>query len=214
MRLQPSSTRVDPTYLSCSIVLEDFTTILLTVNIHKGYSKAGLSPGVHTKKYADKCMKRRLYKQEKAKLPSTKRRRLFLKKERAICQGANEALEGVSYQSGIGHEVNVDVEKLPDPIPRGNLQPVEKLLSVGGGIMPHITQIAAVNIQSGQKFNSYVIPRLPITAEAQTITGISMADNNTMKVNGSIVEAVPIQTALQNLCVWLEKFSHGSFVAK
>ncbi|XP_060582486.1 uncharacterized protein LOC132738893 [Ruditapes philippinarum] len=92
-----------------------------------------------------------------------------------LCLGIQTCLHFI----GIGHEVNIDVEKLPDPIPHGNSQPV-KLLSgqpttisldlettdlIRGGIMPHITQIAAVNIQSGQKFNSYVIPRLPIKAE-------------------------------------------------
>jgi len=45
-------------------------------------------------------MKRRIRNQEKAQLPSTKRRRLILKQERAITQGAAEALEGQTYQSG------------------------------------------------------------------------------------------------------------------
>jgi hypothetical protein len=34
-------------------------------------------------------------------LPSTKRRRQILKQERAITQGAQEVLVGISYQSGI-----------------------------------------------------------------------------------------------------------------
>lgn len=60
----------------------------------------GLSPGAHTVKHAEKCMKQREEKREKAKSPSTKYRRLLLKQERATNQGANEALEGDTYQSG------------------------------------------------------------------------------------------------------------------
>ena len=54
-------------------------------------------------KYAEKCHRKRLKKQEMMSLPSTKRRRIALKQERAINQGALEALEGDSYQSGLFH---------------------------------------------------------------------------------------------------------------
>ena len=64
------------------------------------HSEMGLSPGVHTVKYAKKCMQSRKRSQEKSALPSSKRRRLILKQERATTQGANEVIEGVSYQSG------------------------------------------------------------------------------------------------------------------
>jgi len=63
-------------------------------------TEAGLSPGKYTEMYAARQMKRRIRNQEKAQLPSTKRRRLILKQERAITQGAAEALEGQTYQSG------------------------------------------------------------------------------------------------------------------
>lgn len=60
-------------------------------------------------------MRHRKRIQEKACLPSTKRRRLILKQERVVTQGANEALEGSSYQSGIGLAVaDVDVEHLQE----------------------------------------------------------------------------------------------------
>jgi hypothetical protein len=37
---------------------------------------------------------------ERSRQPEKKRRRLQLKEERATSKGANEAIEGVSYQSG------------------------------------------------------------------------------------------------------------------
>lgn len=61
---------------------------------------AGLSPGTHTEQYATKMAKKRKAMQEKSQLPSTKRRRMILKQERAVVQSASEVLEGISYQSG------------------------------------------------------------------------------------------------------------------
>ena len=63
--------------------------------------RLNMSPGFHTVKYAERCDKRReLQAQHNAK-PSTKRRRLELSAERAVVQGASEALEGDTYESGI-----------------------------------------------------------------------------------------------------------------
>lgn len=62
---------------------------------------AGLSPGEFTKKYADKRMQERMRELQVSSLPSTKRRRLILKHERATTQGSLEVQEGASYQSGM-----------------------------------------------------------------------------------------------------------------
>ena len=70
---------------------------VITVQVNEA---AGLSPGVHTQAYADKCNKKRLLGQQKRQLPSTKRRRLILKQERAINQIASESLLESSYHSG------------------------------------------------------------------------------------------------------------------
>ena len=64
-------------------------------------AQAGLSPGIHTLNYAEKCQRTRKRVDDKMKLPSFKRRRLELKQERAVNQSAHEVLEGVSYQSGL-----------------------------------------------------------------------------------------------------------------
>ncbi|XP_060557505.1 uncharacterized protein LOC132717930 [Ruditapes philippinarum] len=90
---------------------------MLTGDDHKVHSEAGLSPGVHSLRYADKCQKHRKRVQERSALPSTKRRRLQLKQERSITQGAQEALEGMSYQSEIGHSDDADIQKLPRSSP-------------------------------------------------------------------------------------------------
>ena len=71
-----------------------------TLIIWQAHEKMGLSPGNHTLKYAAKCQKRRLEKEQSQHKLSTKRRRIILKHERATQQGAMEAIEGVSYQSG------------------------------------------------------------------------------------------------------------------
>jgi len=54
--------------------------------------------------------------------------------------------------------------------------------------MPHITQIAAVELESGSSFNCYVVPKVPISAPAQQITGIVVSDSGSMVVKGEPVE--------------------------
>lgn len=72
-----------------------------------------------------------------------------------------------------------------------------KYFSVLNEVMPHITQIAAVEIKSAVKFNVYVKRQVLLTADAQRLTGISLLDSDTMTVNGQAVEAATITTALE-----------------
>ncbi|XP_052268410.1 uncharacterized protein LOC127869785 [Dreissena polymorpha] len=131
--------------------------------ISESYSKMGLSPGALTDTYATKCMKPRLDKLQMASLPSSKRRRLVLKQERSTNQGANEALEGDMYKSGIVHQDSPDTEQIPDTIPKGIFKPVilpgkptiitfdlETTGLIEGRVLPQVTQIAAVELQSGR----------------------------------------------------------------
>ena len=76
--------------------------LLYTSQFLQANETAGLSPGVHTVKYAEKCAESRKRLSDRSQLPSSKRRRPIhvLKQERAITQGAQEALKGISYQSG------------------------------------------------------------------------------------------------------------------
>lgn len=67
---------------------------------YKVNEEAGLSPGRYTQGYSDQCAKKRQQCQEMYSKPSSKRRRVVLKQERAITQTATEALEGATYQSG------------------------------------------------------------------------------------------------------------------
>ncbi|KAL4235710.1 rRNA-processing endoribonuclease [Mactra antiquata] len=123
--------------------------------------------------------------------------------------------------NNIGFQPDVDIEKLPDPVPRGDFKPVdigdltptiiafdlETTDLICGGKIPHITQIAAQVVGQSISFNLYVQPLIPITAAAQQITGISMVGDK-MFVNGSPVSTVDIITACDSFIEWLEKFSN------
>lgn len=78
--------------------------------------------------------------------------------------------------------------------------------------MPHITQIAALNVESGAELNVYVQPKVPITQEASTITGITYEDG-IFKTNGNCVEALPVTLALDKLNSWLGKYRNVCLVA-
>lgn len=183
--------------------------------------ESGLSPGIYTEKYAAKCAKERKRHQTQFCRPSAKRRRLILKQERSVTQGAQEALEGLSYQPDIGFESGVDVEKLPDAVPRGDFKPVDMsgtqptLIAmdlettdlIRRGQIPHITQIAAKVVGGNSTFNMYVQPKVPISHDAQQTTGISTVGDR-MFVGGVEIEAVNIKTAMDSFLSWLERFSN------
>ncbi|XP_048251367.1 uncharacterized protein LOC124145379 [Haliotis rufescens] len=187
---------------------------------------AGISPGTFSVKYAAKQMKRRKRVQLKSQLPSTKRRRVTLKQERVIAQGANEVLEGTTYESGIGHTTNVDVEQLPEAVPRGKFATVsagreatvitfdlETTDLIRGGKMPHITQIAASDMETGKGFSTYVLPKVPISTTAQQVTGIIVNNSGTMTVNGKQVQPETVQFAVDKFCKWLSGFPNVFLVA-
>lgn len=54
--------------------------------------------------YAEKMDADRMKRKDRARLPESKRRRLFLKEERSTSKGGNEAIEGLSYQSGLSFD--------------------------------------------------------------------------------------------------------------
>ena len=68
---------------------------------------------------------------------------------------------------------------------------------VRGGQIPHITQIAAIEPGSKSTFDSYIIPTIPISPEAQQITGIVKTGPTTMAVHGQPVQLLQITSALE-----------------
>ncbi|XP_060562490.1 uncharacterized protein LOC132722076 [Ruditapes philippinarum] len=188
--------------------------------------QADLSPGHYTQKYAQHCAIKRQKCQETFAKPSTKGRRLFLKKERAVNQSATESLEGATYQSEVGHTADIDIDKVPDPIPRGVFKPVcssgepsyitvdlETTDLIRGDVYPHITQIAAKHVGTENSFNCYVLPKLPMSASAERVTKIIVTNSIDMCVDGVPVETKTIQTALRDFLIWLNQFRYVFLIA-
>ncbi|KAK3108256.1 hypothetical protein FSP39_004267 [Pinctada imbricata] len=194
--------------------------------ISKVNKMAGISPGKFTESHADKQYKRRLKVEEKSKLPSTKRRRMQLKQERNMTQCALQTSEGDTYESEIGLRDDVDIEKIPDPVPRGNFKPVtvsagsptlvifdlETTDLIRGRHMPHITQIAAVEFETGTLFNTYTVPKLPITEAAMKVTGI-VSNSGKMTVHGKDVYSEHITAGLNKFLEWLQIYNNVILVA-
>lgn len=68
--------------------------------------------------------------------------------------------------------------------------------------MPHITQIGAVEMESGEAFSTYVLPKISIEPGAEQATG-KVYDGTSVFANGLKVAAVPIREALLNFLKWL-----------
>ncbi|KAH3811476.1 hypothetical protein DPMN_139886 [Dreissena polymorpha] len=129
------------------------------------------------------------------------------------------------YQSGIGHEENVDTEKIPDPIPKANFKPVkvngeptviafdlETTGLIEGRVLPQITQIAATELESGSEFQTYIKPTIEIGREASDITGIAMV-NGEMTVNGEVVKSVPVKSGIEQFITWVSRFRNVCLIA-
>jgi len=65
---------------------------------------------------------------------------------------------------------------------------------------------------SGDVFNVYVTPKVPISMSAQQITGIVNTSAG-LTVNGQLVPSVPIKEGLKNLTSWLEQYPDVTLVA-
>lgn len=87
-------------YNNYGIMLKKISSINLPLVIFQALGKNGLSPGYFNMKFSNKMDDDRVKKIEKTSLPETKRRRLFLKQERANQKDASEVSEGSTYQSG------------------------------------------------------------------------------------------------------------------
>jgi hypothetical protein len=70
--------------------------------------------------------------------------------------------------------------------------------------MPHFTQIAAQDMNSGTRFSRYVAPNVPIHENAEQTTGISW-DGERMTVRGKEVETLSISQALSKFLDFFEK---------
>lgn len=76
-------------------------------NIGEGYiqealEKISLSPGFHTSKYVDKRNKTAQRRYLSGKRPQFKRRRLFLKENRAHHRNVKESMNGIQYETNMG----------------------------------------------------------------------------------------------------------------
>jgi DNA polymerase III alpha subunit (gram-positive type) len=86
------------------------------------------------------------------------------------------------------------------------------LFPVRSGYIPDITQIAAVEVKSGASFNTYVVPKKPISLGAQQTTGI-VYSGGIMTVHGANVAPQPISLSLKSFTDWLQKFKNVVLMA-
>ncbi|ELU14671.1 hypothetical protein CAPTEDRAFT_186863 [Capitella teleta] len=142
-------------------------------------------------KHAVSKFNKRIKDESMRQEPATKRRRLILKQERAQTQGALEALEGPSYAS-------------------------ENTLTVQHRVFPHVTQFAVEEF-GGQRrsFMTYVLPKIAMTADAETITGVTVVESPTgrkMFAHGKELPAVDLSKAINDFINWLEETGQSSAI--
>lgn len=86
-------------------------------------------------------------------------------------------------------------------------------LLVRGHELPHITQLSANEIGSGETYNTYIFPKMSISEEASRVTGIYVSEAGEFMVNGEIKRAVGICNGLRDFFYWLKKFTSVVLIA-
>ncbi|XP_069135615.1 uncharacterized protein [Argopecten irradians] len=168
-----------------------------------------MSPGKYTIKFASKLMHSLQKRQKKQSQQEFKRRRLELKHERSSKDATHSVLEGDTYDSKIGLELDegdIDIEDI-------NISPPEKareqplifidLETTGLARTSDIVQISA--ICDKDRFNIYTAPTQPISLEASQATGLTYV-GGILKHNGQIVQTTDIKAGLEQFVEYLQKY--------
>ncbi|XP_066583761.1 uncharacterized protein [Prorops nasuta] len=141
--------------------------------------KLGLSPGKHTRKYRIRKYNKYCYEAEKKRNISTKRRRLFLKKDRSSKSFSLANCEGVSYESGcvyLNTSELIDEVIIAANVSYDNCAIVAfDIETTGLQTTDVIVQIAAVSDQNS--FNVYIMPTKCMSPHASNVTGIEVINN-------------------------------------
>ncbi|VDH92079.1 Hypothetical predicted protein [Mytilus galloprovincialis] len=86
------------------------------------------------------------------------------------------------------------------------------IFSVRRNIIPHIVQIAAKEHRTQTSFNRYIPPQLPMSNEAEKVTGI-VWDGRKLFYKGVELDFVNIKVAISDFFMWLNQFSNAVLVA-
>lgn len=143
---------------------------------------------------------------EDVKVPQKKRQKKEKKGKETSFEITDEEKAGCSHQLEIGYHVKKITE------PSIVILDLETTGLICGGIIPHITQIAAMEYSSKKRFSKYICPELSISPIAEMLTGISW-NGEALLHRGTPVECVGIKTALNDFMTWLQKFHDVTIVA-
>lgn len=176
--------------------------------------KLGLSPGKETEKFREKKDMKRQYVAEKNRTIEKKRRRILLKKMSKTGATSAERKEGVTYSSecgldGIGLLTDVALGKDTGSVPvndGGYSVVVFDLETSGLHNTADILQIAAVDVNTNEKFSVYIHPSRPLPWKITDITGLSVSDGK-LYLKGERVVTSPPRIALFNFISFLKRQS-------
>ncbi|XP_052075942.1 uncharacterized protein LOC127714036 [Mytilus californianus] len=183
-------------------------------------TQANLLTDAITNNHSEKLSKERKRKRKYSQQPIVKKRRLEKKKFRnKLIQ--TEKKEGVTYKSGLSLSLVTEDKEIPGIKQKPALLPFSSF--TGSCILfdletsslkldSEILQIAALNIVSGDKFDTYIQPNKSIAPSSSAVTGLT-ANGNILFYNGKPVHAVTSESAFQSFVLWLEQYGQVMLVA-
>ena len=84
--------------------------------------------------------------------------------------------------------------------------------SVQKGIAPHITQLAAIEMESGDLFTTYILPQIPIELEEERVNKISFNGSDLFH-KGRKVDSLSIHEGLNKFLDWIDCYRNVVLIA-
>lgn len=171
--------------------------------IAKFRMRVDLSEGFYTTRYATSTDGKRIKRKNKSSTSETKLRRIILKQQREALRKSLEQVEGISYQSNCGMDMEIDLPEESNNDTKFLIVYFD-LETTGLDMSAEIVQIAA---KCGRyEFSVYVNPTKEISRSATKVTGLSN-DGGFLCPNGKAVEHSNQKEALLAFKQFLESLS-------
>lgn len=190
--------------------------------LSKVFSSACISPGKFYNKHAARVDRKRKMDNDFHQTLSYKRRKLEFANKSSEQLRSSELREGTTYQTCVDlSDDRQDVSEIPGPVPKPKYKCLDNknvtivcfdLETTGLNSDCEILQIAAMSQDGKNKFDSYVKVCGAVPPKVTEITGLAKSGDDIV-LHGQKVNALPVDSVLQQFITWLGSLQHVVLVA-
>ena len=168
-------------------------------------TKVECSPGQYTQKYCEDTESYSRKRYRKCTTPAFKRRRLFLKQQKADLRNKKELSEGTTYEPNIGFLTNLHEQIEMSNIDE-NSEPIILFFDLETGSFSASADILQIAAKCDEReFSVYIKPTQKIDERASQVNGLQFIDGN-LQLHGKIVSSSTLSEAMLLFYQYLQTF--------